>query len=527
MAATKPHGMTGEDRPLMDSAVGINRQLSEALETAIERNAVLRIGWTADGAEVPKQGEGGLCPLLPEGARVRALGRLGAWVATLCSGSFDHRGDAGSYFGAAMRGGRVVCEGRAGNMAGWAMEAGLLTLHEGAGDDLGAQMHGGMVLARGHVGRRVGNGMQGGLIVIHGDVDLDPGCGMQGGMIVVDGRCPAPAEGVQIRPLTDEELGEVNANIDDPAWQVHADAVCLVARKEGTLPDEPRAMARQQALDDIVLVPNANTRSMATSGVDMSVLLGERPLALRLPVLPHVSSGKRLLAKRSASEVAEALADHPCIVESEPRPIDLMHIGKRNLDAWHALDISAGAVVDLDDLPPMDPEAFEGLLVVLLSLVPGTPVLGIKGDVARVGGLHSWAAEHSLAVAFMSMATRPELPVPAMLPMSGRSANGTLDETVTLTGSSLDWSPTGRDVAVLLAGGMRLVSFHPNDESPAALASTMETMAAEIHAALLDIGLSSVDALNRANLRAVTRDAAMMSGLRMAGFERPLPEWTR
>jgi hypothetical protein len=72
--------MAGGQRPLMASGIGINRQLGEALDTAIERKAVLRIGWTADGTEVPKDGEGGLCPFLPSGARVRALGRLGAWV---------------------------------------------------------------------------------------------------------------------------------------------------------------------------------------------------------------------------------------------------------------------------------------------------------------------------------------------------------------------------------------------------------------------------------------------------------------
>ncbi|MGB2362510.1 MAG: hypothetical protein ACPH93_03140, partial [Candidatus Poseidoniaceae archaeon] len=44
---------------------------------------------------------------------------------------------------------------------------------------------------------------------------------------------------------------------------------------------------------------------------------------------------------------------------------------------------------------------------------------------------------------------------------------------------------------------------------------------------LQDLGLQSVDALGRAHLRATTLDAALMSGLRVAGFERPLPDWTR
>ena len=79
--------MAGEGTPLMERSIGINRQLAGALETAIERNAILRIGWTADGTEVPKEGESGLCPFLPEGARVRSLGRLGPWISTV---SYTH-----------------------------------------------------------------------------------------------------------------------------------------------------------------------------------------------------------------------------------------------------------------------------------------------------------------------------------------------------------------------------------------------------------------------------------------------------
>ena len=48
---------------------------------AAEQNAILRIGWTNAGDPVPKNGELGLCPGLPEGARLRALGVLGSWVA--------------------------------------------------------------------------------------------------------------------------------------------------------------------------------------------------------------------------------------------------------------------------------------------------------------------------------------------------------------------------------------------------------------------------------------------------------------
>ena len=526
MAGVEGHDMAGQQRPLMASGIGINRQLGEALDTAIERNAVLRIGWTADGTEVPKDGESGLCPFLPRGARVRSLGRLGSWIATRCAGSFDHRGDAGAFFAAALNGGKVVCEGRANHFAGWRMADGMLVLHEGANDDLGAAMRGGLLLARGKVGARVGNGMAGGLIVVHGDVGMDPGSGMTGGMIVVDGRCQAPAEGVHLRPLTSDELAEVNSSIEDPSWQVHADAVCLVPKGEAAARHiEPSP--RQHALEHLHLLPTTNDRLLSSTKVDSSVLLGQRPLALPVPVLPRLSSGERMKAKRSSDAVADVLAHHPAIVDAAPRPIDLLRIGAQSLDAWPECSDAAGVLIDLDDLPPMDIEGFEALLVLLFSLGNDELVVCLQGDIGRVSGLHAWAAEYGLAAAFANIGSRPGLPVAAMLPMSGRSANGTLNEDITIAGGALDWVPTGLDIAILSAAGFGLVTFTPAEETPAALAGILTSIEQGLADALRNVGSHSIDALSRSNLRASTHDVALMSGLRMAGFDRPLPEWTR
>ena len=60
---------------------------------------------------VPKNGELGLCPGLPEGARLRALGVLGSWVAAFgAGGTFTLQGDAGGFLGAANEGTTITCE---------------------------------------------------------------------------------------------------------------------------------------------------------------------------------------------------------------------------------------------------------------------------------------------------------------------------------------------------------------------------------------------------------------------------------
>ena len=132
-----------------------------------------------------------------------------------------------------------------------------------------------------------------------------------------------------------------------------------------------------------------------------------------------------------------------------------------------------------------------------------------------------------MCAAFMDVGKRPDLPLPAMLPLAGRSSNATLDPEVTRSGVTLDWSPSGRDLVLLGAGGLGLTVFRPEDDGPAALATMLRRLREGMTLHLRDLGLSSIDALGRAHLRATTLDAAVMSGLRVAGFERPLPDWTR
>ena len=166
---------------VVERSFNINSKLGPRLIAAAEQNAILRIGWTNAGEPVPKNGELGLCPNLPDGARMRALGVLGSWTAPFGSGgTFTIQGDSGAFLGAGNRGNTIVCERLAGDYAGYAMRDGKISILDGAGSDAGAYMEGGLLIVRGATGARVGGGMRDGLIVIHGDVGSDPGAGMQG-----------------------------------------------------------------------------------------------------------------------------------------------------------------------------------------------------------------------------------------------------------------------------------------------------------------------------------------------------------
>ena len=191
------------------------------------------------------------------------------------------------------------------------------------------------------------------------------------------------------------------------------------------------------------LMPTTPSASLEGASVDTTVLLGSAPLALPLPVLPHVTNGERLRAKRSKEDVAQALAEQPFLVDEAPRP------------STFSASARDGAGMDEPALcgwsghrprrPPADgPASLEALLVLLTSMCDEPPSFALLGDAGRVNHLHRWAAEHGMCAAFMDVGKRPDLPLPAMLPLAGRSSNATLDPEITRSGVKLDWTPTGR-----------------------------------------------------------------------------------
>ena len=137
------HSNMADTLDVVARSFNINNKLGPKLEAAAEQNAILRIGWTNAGDPVPKNGELGLCPGIPKGAKIRALGTLGSWTAAFGKGGmFTIQGDAGSFLGAANNGNQITCERSAGNYAGFAMTAGKISILDGCGDDLGGCMSG-------------------------------------------------------------------------------------------------------------------------------------------------------------------------------------------------------------------------------------------------------------------------------------------------------------------------------------------------------------------------------------------------
>lgn len=509
MRENSPGGVMASVEDVVASSMSINSRLPAQLEKALERNIVLRIGWTTNGEPVPKDGELGLCPNLPEGSKVRSLGYLGPFTAAFGQGgTYTHQGDVGSFLGAGNNGNKITCERTAGPYAGYGQKSGRITILDGAGDDAGAKMTGGLLIIRGDAGIRIGGGMSGGDIIVHGDVSGDPGAGMSGGRIIVNGRCPSPPPGVQLRTLEKSEVTQINKLLGDDDLQIPADAVCLVA--EGAFIEGKMASCRDD-FSGISLVPNTSNHLPNHSTCDTVSLIGnEEALALPIPLLPYIPDG-----------VQDDLF-HPCLVRDNPRDCDIVMIDSDNMaTAAGLVKSAAGFAIDMDSLPRLDGAAIDGLLISLRCIAgPLSKILMVRG-VNQSPALHADSQHHGIDVAISVLNDGSGLCAAGALPLVGRSATSTLDETCKAA-LWLPWSASSEDLAILCASNISFTICPAPDED---VAGWIAQISADLSAHLNRLGLASIDALTRTNLRACDQDSAAVSGLRLAGYDRPMPHW--
>ncbi|MBA4695655.1 MAG: hypothetical protein H2066_07365 [Candidatus Poseidoniales archaeon] len=491
------------------SSMSINSRLPAQLEKALERNIVLRIGWTTQGEPVPKDGELGLCPNLPDGSKVRSLGNLGPFTAAFGQGgTYTHQGDVGSYLGAGNNGNRITCERNAGACAGFGQKSGRITILDGVGDDAGAKMSGGLLIVRGDAGIRIGGGMSGGDIIVHGDVGGDPGAGMTGGRIIINGRCPSPPPGVLLRTLEKTEVTKINKLLGEDDLQIPADAVCLVP--DGDVTEGIMASCRED-LSGISLIPTTSNHNPSYSTCDTVSLIGdEDALALPIPLLPYVPKG------------VEDDLFHPCLVRENPRDCDIVIIDADNIaEAAKLVQLAAGFAIDMDSMPRLDGASIDGMLVALRCIAgPIAKVLMIRG-VGQSVSLHSDAQHHGSNAAISVLNDGSGISAAAALPMVGRSASSNLEDDCQAS-MWLPWSATSEDLAILCASNIAFTICPAPDEN---IAGWIAQVTAGLSAHLNRLGLASIDSLTRANLRACDQDTAAVSGLRLAGYDRPMPHW--
>ena len=517
---------------VVERSMSINAKFLPRLQAAVEQNALLRIGWTGSGEEVPKSGEVGLCPAMPDGARIRALGKLGSWTSSFgLGGTFDLEGDAGAFFGAYNQGGQISATGYVGRCAGFMMQGGKLSARDGADDDLGMFMSDGFIFVQGTVGQRVGNGMTGGTIVVQGDVGNDAGCAMKDGKIIIDGRCPTPPQGTQLRPLTATELKQINKELEGYDASLGSDAFCLESSGNVEYHVDNSTVSSGD-LSSIAITPMDEPPLIENHEVDTAALVfgaeeESPPVLLPLPMLPFIPNGELLFSKeKSSSGRLTHLQIQPFMVEEHPRPIDVLLLNIRSLCdlSQHGRGV-AGICIDFDSLPALNDEELDGLLVILRTLLGvELPILACQG-ISRIQALHKRSVYHNLQVAVSRIEDGTGMPEAATLPIVGRSVKTNLSSTSTIAALEFGFTCDAHDIIVARCAGAQFVVTQPPLLETEDIEFWLQGLTLDMKRILRQLGVESIDQVQRAHLRALDYDTAAISGLRMVGYERPLPHW--
>ena len=108
---------------------------------------------------------------LTDGPNIRISGRVGwSCAENMMSGVVDIAKNAGSTFGAAIRGGDLVCRGDVGGRAGICMKGGTIIIGGRAGAFCGFMMQRGRMIILGDAGNNLGDTMYDGLIYVGGKI---------------------------------------------------------------------------------------------------------------------------------------------------------------------------------------------------------------------------------------------------------------------------------------------------------------------------------------------------------------------
>ncbi len=509
-------------REVTAKSVKLNRDLDGMLEQALERDLLVRIGWGKQGDEKPKKGEIGVITHLPPKSRVLLLGDLGECAGAMNEGgTFTLQGGCASMLGAFQTSGRITVERDAGDRVGHRMSGGEIIVQGSAAEEAGAGMRGGVIIVRGHVGKMAGAAMEDGVLIILGSAGTEPGLGMLGGRVIVAGSCPPPGEGAAMRSITEDELEELSEHLDPLGLQLDPDALVLVPTEAGPPIGGRPEYSVAEGFDGIGLVPSSRDRLPEHSALDtLSLILpaGLEEHGLLCP-LPWIVECERMTAATGRYGTVQ-----PGLVRTEPRYNDLILIDESNLlQAANVIQNCAGMVLDLNGLPAINDAEVEALLVSLYSRMRDDSLVFLKDSVARVDHLFRLVVDLDLDGAV----------VDAALPGGGRAASalpriGLAAQAMNLVTQGrnllieLDEAPAAEDLLIAIGAGCVAVVAPPADDDIEAVLGWLD---GNLRGWMRELGVADLAQINRSNLRALDHDTAAISGLRLIGYERPLPMW--
>ena len=509
-------------REVTVKSIKLNRDLDGMLSEALERDLLVRIGWGRGGDEKPKKGEIGAITHLPPKSRVLLLGNLGECAGAMNrGGTFTLQGSSTSMLGAFQQNGRIVVEKDVGDRLGYRMTGGAITVQGSAGDEAGAGISGGTILVRGHAGKMVGAGMRGGTLVVLGSVGSEPGIGMTGGRVVIAGSCPPPGEGVAMRGIEASEISQLSEHLEPLGLTLEEDALVLVPSDSAPAVAESPEASVAEGFESVALVPSTSERLTEHSSLDPYTLLmplgsDEGGVLFPLPWLVECESAYEW-------EVGMA-AEQPALVRSSPRACDLLLIRDSELvDCATLLAGCSGVVLDLTSLPPFNDAEIEAVLVSITSRMQPDSLVLLRDCVDRVDHLFRLVVDLDLDGAVIDAASPGGGRAASALPRIGLAARAmNLTEQGRQLLIELDEAPSAEDLLIAVAAGCSIIVAPPPEEGFEELLVWLDST---IRGWMRELGVDGLEKVTRRNLRALDYDTAAISGLRLVGYDRPLPMW--
>ena len=265
--------------------------------------------------------------------------------------------------------------------------------------------------------------------------------------------------------------------------------------------------------------------------VDTVALIGTsdqvQSLALPLPMLPCVETASTMDHEIKGDDVAmDVLNRHPVMTAADPRPVDVLLVSDSNLlEVGSELTKAGGFAIDFDNLPHMNSEEIDGLIVALRSLARVNAPLIFVQAISRIQTLHQRAQYHLADLAMARIEDGSGISEAAALPMTGRSKKANITSPDIQTGFLLGFAANGHDLAVLVASGVTIIACEAPMVNGMDIAYWLQGTQDELAQHLRRIGVDSIDVLERVHLRALDHETASVSGLRLSGYDRPLPHW--
>ena len=339
-------------------------------------------------------------------------------------------------------------------------------------------------------------------------------------------------KGAKSRSIETEELIEINDLLSPHSFKLTMDATVIEPDTDEVTTIQVPQKATSGQFDGLRLCAHGNalsTSHMVSIESTIKMPSASTGLNLRSPWIPILPKGP--------SKGGSGLDAQPCMIDASPRSIDLVRISEENYSSLREeLSEAGGAVIDLSGFPNLSESVIHGLAVVASGFLPArAPVLLMDG-VDHTERLLRITAELGLAGAIVDVKTIGSAPAIAALPTVGIVLSKQKTEMSVLL--RIDWTPSSSDILTVVAAGMHGILSEPflgQSEPPPTtvkkIATTLDTdiqfREKEMRGWLQQMGAANLNDLKRHHLRAVTYEAAAMSGLRLEGYRQPLPMWSR